>query len=492
MRDRVPLYPGRVRMTPVAGQANTYDMVRADEAKEAGTPLNKATLLQDSTAKAIGLTQANPTVDDALNGLSNKVNQSYKIGNMLSTSRTDLGSKWLLCNGDPISLKDYPELTVLLRAFFGNQYFETKDVWADSAVINCITYANGYWVAGGTRTSGISSSAILAYTTSLNSTWTVKTLWSGVMDGAHSINCIAYENGYWVVGGQAGGANGRIAYAATPTGSWTTKDLWASGSGSDSSVNCITHADGYWVVGGKYNDRNAQIAYTTNLSGDWTTKNVWTSEIGGSAGINCICYANGHWVAGGQSYASYKYYASLSYATGLTGSWITKNMWSGSTYNNFTTAINCITYSNGFWAAGGLRYDSDTKSYYGTYAYAKNPSENWIINNLWTSIGENNPSGINSINFIDGNWIMGGQFFRTYGRIANASSLSGTWKMKDLWHSSNTDFSSVNCITYVNEHLVAGGQFENNYARIAYPSDDNALLPAISSGESYTYIKAVE
>lgn len=55
MQDRVPLYPGRVKMTPVAGQANTYDMVRADDPTQAGTPINKATLLKDATAALYGL-----------------------------------------------------------------------------------------------------------------------------------------------------------------------------------------------------------------------------------------------------------------------------------------------------------------------------------------------------------------------------------------------------------------------------------------------------
>lgn len=55
MQDRVPLYPGRVKMTPVAGQANTFDMVRADDPTQAGTPLNKATLLKDATAALYGL-----------------------------------------------------------------------------------------------------------------------------------------------------------------------------------------------------------------------------------------------------------------------------------------------------------------------------------------------------------------------------------------------------------------------------------------------------
>ena len=41
--DRVPTYPGRVVLTPVSGQANTFDMVRADSPRVAGTPLDKAT-----------------------------------------------------------------------------------------------------------------------------------------------------------------------------------------------------------------------------------------------------------------------------------------------------------------------------------------------------------------------------------------------------------------------------------------------------------------
>ena len=66
MKDRVPLYPGRVKLTPVSGQENTYDMVRADEPTQEGTPLNKASLLSDETAAALKLPQSDPTVNDAL------------------------------------------------------------------------------------------------------------------------------------------------------------------------------------------------------------------------------------------------------------------------------------------------------------------------------------------------------------------------------------------------------------------------------------------
>lgn len=72
MQDRVPLYPGRVTLTPVAGQANTYDMARADQPTQEGTPLNKATLLKDATAAKFGKdTGAVP--DEVLDVLSKSV-----------------------------------------------------------------------------------------------------------------------------------------------------------------------------------------------------------------------------------------------------------------------------------------------------------------------------------------------------------------------------------------------------------------------------------
>lgn len=64
MKDRIPLYPGRVKLNPVTGQENTYDMVRADSPVQEGTPLNKATLLQDETADMFGL-NADAVPDDA-------------------------------------------------------------------------------------------------------------------------------------------------------------------------------------------------------------------------------------------------------------------------------------------------------------------------------------------------------------------------------------------------------------------------------------------
>ncbi len=51
MKDRVPKYPGRVKLEPVEGQPNVFDVVRADEPVVDGTALNKANLLSDDTAE---------------------------------------------------------------------------------------------------------------------------------------------------------------------------------------------------------------------------------------------------------------------------------------------------------------------------------------------------------------------------------------------------------------------------------------------------------
>lgn len=99
MQDRLPLYPGRVQMVPVPGQANTYDMVRADQPTQEGTPLNKSTLLSDETAQAMGLDPANdPTPDEALQRLNAKATSILTTATLLASGWAD-GVYTLAVNG---------------------------------------------------------------------------------------------------------------------------------------------------------------------------------------------------------------------------------------------------------------------------------------------------------------------------------------------------------------------------------------------------------
>ncbi len=65
MQDRISTYQGRVTLTPVSGQVNTYDMVRADSPEQTGTPLNTENLLSQRASSTIltlaGVEPENPS-----------------------------------------------------------------------------------------------------------------------------------------------------------------------------------------------------------------------------------------------------------------------------------------------------------------------------------------------------------------------------------------------------------------------------------------------
>ncbi len=69
MKNRESLYPGRVKLTPVDAANGIYDLVRADEPQDPGTPLNKKLL--DFAVAACGVTAGTATaltLDDEFGG----------------------------------------------------------------------------------------------------------------------------------------------------------------------------------------------------------------------------------------------------------------------------------------------------------------------------------------------------------------------------------------------------------------------------------------
>lgn len=95
-KDRVPDNPGRIRLTPVADQPDTFDMERADNPIVEGTPINKA-LLQSITHSRLtgrfysitpfptlksstsGTTTPLPTSNWTVSNLTSATSSIYKI-----------------------------------------------------------------------------------------------------------------------------------------------------------------------------------------------------------------------------------------------------------------------------------------------------------------------------------------------------------------------------------------------------------------------------
>ena len=74
---------------------------------------NSGQVLLDSDAQVTTGLVSGSTLDDALQSVV-KDGGAFQIGDTLTTARTNLGDKWLLCNGKQITPTDYPVLVGLL------------------------------------------------------------------------------------------------------------------------------------------------------------------------------------------------------------------------------------------------------------------------------------------------------------------------------------------------------------------------------------------
>ena len=124
MQDRISRYPGRVRLTPVAGQENVYDMILADEPTQEGTKINKATLLTDVVAASFGLPNT-AVPNDVLSKIKTLMDTSsgvinQKIGIITGTYIGD-DNGYNTSKPRTISLGVYPLTVIVARsgALFG-------------------------------------------------------------------------------------------------------------------------------------------------------------------------------------------------------------------------------------------------------------------------------------------------------------------------------------------------------------------------------------
>lgn len=408
------------------------------------------------------------------------------VGDIKTTVRTDLGEDWLLCKGEAVSAADYPELVNAMTGI-ENKELATKEFWSgNSSVIkiNCLKYANGYWVAGGCYFSNATFYAKIAYATSLNGPWTAKDIWSNY-GNVCEITCIEYANGYWVVGGSKNDQTSQIAYSTSLNGTWTDYPF----SSNLGKINCIAYDDGYWVAGGTYLDQTSGnkysgvIYYTTSITGSWTKVVVFNDSGNGyPSKINCLIHANGYWVVGGVNrYGSNAYEPIIAYATTPGGNWTTLRV---STIPSSTDGITGIGYANGYWVVCG-RISSDT----GQIAYATSLNGPWTIRNL-------DFNDIKGIAYINGEWFLCGRANIYYGTIAHSTSPGGQWLYLNLWGNpaDYTGDSFVSCVEYADGLFAFGGYLKrssSHYACMSYTTG-NGVLPAISLDGAYTYIKAKE
>lgn len=161
---------------------------------------NSGQVLLDSTAQTSTGLASGKTLDDALEivGNLNNFDNRFEVGDVLTTSRTNLSNKWALCNGDEVISKNYQELSNQFTSGLLNYRKNTGNLSIDIA--SCRLACR--------KKNGVKECLFTYITTSTSSSWSGRYNkigsgegWVGVpgIDTNHAIfsrNNIFFRGGY--------------------------------------------------------------------------------------------------------------------------------------------------------------------------------------------------------------------------------------------------------------------------------------------------------
>ena len=455
MTDRQPAsgQAGRVLITPESpGQMPFYAKIEmADNPIDPGTPINKATLLQDMTASQYGL-GSGAVPDDVFAKIEPQLPQ---IGDIKMTARANLGDNWLLCNGGEISQSEYPELYALLSEGGITKPWKENKVWSafDSPPqgTTSIVYGSGYYV----MTCGNSKNSIVRiyYSQSAAGPWTLALEISG--GGIYTyINRVRYINNTFIAVGEYS-SKPYIWYASDPTGDWTGIKI----NETSTVVLDIVYANGQYIAATNYgaSDRNI-LYYSSALNGAWTG---YTMSLGRYNNLLGIAYGGGYFVVTVSSGNSQM--DEIAYSENITGPWTTATP--------FTAGEDPydIVYADGYFVVITTNYI-------------------WYIQGAPSGTWQSKPSGeVHSrpekLNYIDGTLY----YCELNGGVIHYSeSVTG-------------NFSTVNVGDIDNCGGIASDG--SSFASIGYSNDDYVTVPYVLLGglpnitvddRVYAYIKALD
>lgn len=426
MKDRIVQYPNRYKLTPVSG--DIYDITpEPGIVTEPGTDLNKANLLKDDTAALYGL-GANAVPDDVFAELACSYN---KIGDIKTTVRTDLGDDWLLCNGDYILRKDYPELFDLLPLKLEGTWVRNQIANEDSNIYD-VEYGDGYYVAVG-------SNGLLMYKKDFP-----YGEWVENYQGTETFYCVKYFDGVWLAGGDT---NNTLFYkVGTPEGPWGTVNI-----PSFSYIRGIEWANGYLVLACD----DGQIFYKEGSSpiGEWTRSLITIGYP--SKHLRGVKYGNGIWIANTE-------YGYIYIKTGTpAGKWTEKYLGSDSYRNT------CINHCDNYWFSTG---------YYNDNGYIAVTTDDNVFGN-WNKYTVTGTKILYGATRIDGKFVVCCKDTSDMGKLLIKDSLPlDSWQEIPL---SSVPYSIIR----VDNFIVLGGYTGAIFFK-------TKTVPEISIQDAYAYIKA--
>lgn len=164
-----------------------------------------------------------------LNAMSGTIESNqYSVGDIVHTKRTDLGDKYLLCNGDDVTDAKYNELKPLLKyATPSNAWKKEQAIPASSQFIqNSASFVNGYYTFTQIEPNGTSFG--IYYSQSVSGPWEKKLIFVGDTS-VEFCGVVYYLNGKYIVYSGTERVqsfhNPWISFSDSLSGTWTTRRI---------------------------------------------------------------------------------------------------------------------------------------------------------------------------------------------------------------------------------------------------------------------------
>lgn len=337
MRNRKPRYPGRIKLIPVSGQPNTFDVIRADEPTEIGTPLNMKTLLSDETAASYGK-DSTAVPDDILSMLNRSVQADtvarYEYAGQDTPWKTlpISGDLYMLCSDNShIYVLDMNTGTMYSSHDAGQSWTSKAESMA-SYGYKGYAYAHENMACFTKRISGESDPCRFIYTLDGGETWKYKDI-SWYYGGSNSVQGIIYDSSKQVyrVYVHRFGTNQSAGYFDTTFNDLEEKELtYSTGVYGNTFKGMVANDDGrIALVSYKGSYDTCAYQYSTDYGLTWTNSNLSNANYRSNSLLysdNSLLYLftdskiyyssdwGKTWTLSGTPHTQYEYSADFSYA----------------------------------------------------------------------------------------------------------------------------------------------------------------------------------
>lgn len=432
-------------------------------------------------------------------------NYDWQIGDIRSTARTDLGDKWLLCNGSVIDTSnEYSEVGDLLGketdAWFNKKKFSFSDIFGFSVSSPKVNFSNGKVLIVAVRYESSTTSIWIASSESTDGPWVVSQVYSrSDTNSIHPAGCVYYEaNNSFYLGAVDWEGMYQISmkmYASTNLSTWT--QIYGSGVVNQQSVeevsNMVSWSGGcMFAVAIRWHQTstNHNFFVVGRDGNTWVNKYVYRINngqniAGGISRIemnvaNDVPFITGEFVNAGTEYAQQQGYGKRNIVCWRTRS----NSWKSQTFvdeddvNQVKATISNIVYKDSSFCAIESYYRKLNSQLERTTALVKltNLNSTWSITNI-----QNNTTSKISPYYIFENAKREFWLFYNNATVQKVINLGNTL----------VDSVSIKGLTSIGRMVKKDDAtfFINNSDEYIHV-DSIATLPNITVDKGYAYIKA--